>query len=63
MTEHVKYLIVHAHALGFGNYTYTVTTPEEEVMNFSTKKEAKNFIKFYNDYKSKYPDRFVKRTK
>jgi hypothetical protein len=44
---------------GFGEYTYFVETPENEVLYFKSKREAKEFIRFYNDYKERFPERFL----
>lgn len=52
------YLIIQPIELGFGGFLYYVETPENEVMHFKSKREAKSFIEFYKRYKQKYPERF-----
>jgi hypothetical protein len=36
-----------------GPYNYYVITPCNEYMHFETKKQAKEFIEFYNEYTTK----------
>lgn len=48
-----SYLIVQPLDLGFGEYNCFVETPEEEVMYFKDKKEARAFIEFYKNHKGK----------
>jgi len=43
-----------------GPYNYYVVTPEDEYMYFEEKKDAKEFIDFYNEYTKKHPQK-VKR--
>lgn len=37
----------------FGDYSYFVETPEGEFFYFQTKKQARDFIDFYNQYQEK----------
>lgn len=49
-----SYLIVQpVDIMGFGDYNYFVETPEEEVLYFSDKKQARAFIEFYRNHKGK----------
>lgn len=49
-----SYLIVQPlQEIGFGDYSYFVETPEQEVLYFSDKKTARAFIEFYRNHKGK----------
>ena len=43
-----------------GPYNFYVVTPEEDYMYFKEKKDARQFIEFYNEYTQKHPQK-VKR--
>jgi hypothetical protein len=45
-----------------GPYNYYVITPEDDWMYFKEKKDARQFIEFYNEYTQKHPQK-VKRIK
>ena len=38
---------------GFGDYNYFVETPQNDVMYFNDKKQARSFIEFYKQYQEK----------
>lgn len=48
-----------------GEMSYYVVTPEQDTFYFRTKREANDFIKFYNGYKHKKtnPNNFTKMLK
>lgn len=49
-----SYLIVQPiQDLCFADYNYFVETPEHDVMYFSEKKQARQFIEFYKQYQEK----------
>jgi len=44
--------------LSAGDNTWFVETPEQEVMYFTTKKEANKFVQFYYEYCENNPDAY-----
>ena len=49
-----SYLIVQPiQDLVYGEYNYFVETPENDIMYFSDKKQARSFIEFYKQYQEK----------
>jgi len=53
-TPKKSYLIVQPiQDLVYGEYNYFVETPENDVLYFSNKKEARSFIEFYKQYQER----------